>query len=212
MLLYGADHRKGIVAIEPAGQYEVEIFFAEGWKKRWSERHVTKPWALVRDASRFTGLSDIDVSELRGPHPFNTLLSFQTWSGFRNAGMSEARRNGSAICPATFAAQYQFRTGTTMFQGMTFGEVRRLQLDIETTTLDPAEPDAGVIMIALKQGTFEEVLVRTGTEEKLLEDLNDVIQKLDPDVIEGHNIYAFDIPYLLARAIQLGVDLKWGRN
>lgn len=212
MLLYGADHRKGIVAIEPAGQYEVEIFFAEGWKKRWSERHVTKPWALVRDASRFTSLSDIDVSELRGPHPFNTLLSFQTWSGFRNAGMSEARRNGSAICPATFAAQYQFRTGTTMFQGMTFGEVRRLQLDIETITLDPAEPDAGVIMIALKQGTFEEVLVRTGTEEKLLEDLNDVIQKLDPDVIEGHNIYAFDIPYLLARAIQLGVDLKWGRN
>ena len=212
MLLYGADHRKGIVAIEPAGQYEVEIFFAEGWKKRWSERHVSKPWALVRDASRFTGVSDIDVAELRGPHPFNTLLSFQTWSGFRNAGMSEARRNGSAICPATFAAQYQFRTGTTMFQGMTFGEVRRLQLDIETTTLDPAEPDAGVIMIALKQGTFEEVLVRTGTEEKLLEDLNDVIQKLDPDVIEGHNIYAFDIPYLLARAIQLGVDLKWGRN
>ena len=212
MLLYGADHRKGIVAIEPAGQYEVEIFFAEGWKKRWSERHVSKPWALVRDASRFTGGSDIDVAELRGPHPFNTLLSFQTWSGFRNAGMSEARRNGSAICPATFAAQYQFRTGTTMFQGMTFGEVRRLQLDIETTTLDPAEPDAGVIMIALKQGTFEEVLVRTGTEEKLLDDLNDVIQKLDPDVIEGHNIYAFDIPYLLARAIQLGVDLKWGRN
>ena len=212
MLLYGADHRKGIVAIEPAGQYEVEIFFAEGWKKRWSERHVSKPWALVRDASRFTGVSDIEVTELRGPHPFNTLLSFQTWSGFRNAGMSEARRNGSAICPATFAAQYQFRTGTTMFQGMTFGEVRRLQLDIETTTLDPAEPDAGVIMIALKQGTFEEVLVRTGTEEKLLEDLNDVIQKLDPDVIEGHNIYAFDIPYLLARAIQLGVDLKWGRN
>ena len=212
MLLYGADHRKGIVAIEPAGQYEVEIFFAEGWKKRWSERHVSKPWALVRDASRFTGVSDIDVAELRGPHPFNTLLSFQTWSGFRNAGMSEARRNGSAICPATFAAQYQFRTGTTMFQGMTFGEVRRLQLDIETTTLDPAEPDAGVIMIALKQGTFEEVLVRTGTEEKLLDDLNDVIQKLDPDVIEGHNIYAFDIPYLLARAIQLGVDLKWGRN
>lgn len=212
MLLYGADHRKGIVAIEPAGQYEVEIFFAEGWKKRWSERHVSKPWAVVRDASRFSGVADIDVTSLRGPHPFNTLLSFQTWSGFRNAGMSEARRNGTAICPATFAAQYQFRTGTTMFQGMTFGEVRRLQLDIETTTLDPAEPDAGVIMIALKQGTFEEVLVRTGTEEKLLEELNDIIQKLDPDVIEGHNIYAFDIPYLLARAIQLGVDLKWGRN
>lgn len=201
-----------MVAIEPAGQYEVEIFFAQGWNQRWSERHVSKPWAIVRDASRLVGTGDIELTELRGHHPYNTLVSFQAWSGFRTAGMSEARRNGSAICPATFAAQYQFRTGTTMFKGMTFAEVRRLQLDIETTTLDPAEPDAGVIMIALKQGTFEQVLVRTGTEAKLLEELNQVIQRLDPDVIEGHNIYAFDIPYLLARAIKLGVDLTWGRD
>lgn len=212
ILLYGADNRKGVVAIEPAGQYEVEVFFALGWKKRWSERHVTRPWAIVRDASRFQGAADIEITDLRGPHAYNKLLSFQTWNGYRNAGMPEARRSEAAICPATFSAQYQFRTGTTMFKGMTFAEVRRLQLDIETTTLDPAEPDAGVIMIALKQGTFEEVLVRTGSEERLLEQLNDVIQKLDPDVIEGHNIYAFDIPYLVARAAQLGVDLTWGRN
>src|SRR5699024_3347171 len=39
ILLYGADNRKGVVAIEPAGPYEVEVFFADGWKKRWSERH-----------------------------------------------------------------------------------------------------------------------------------------------------------------------------
>ena len=212
ILLYGADNRKGVVAIEPAGQYEVEIFFAKGWKQRWSERHVTRPWAIVRDSSRFTGAADIEITPLRGPHPYNPLLSFQTWSGYRTAGMPEARRSGTAICPATFAAQYQFRSGTTMFKGMTFAEVRRLQLDIETTSLDPAAADAGVIMIALKQGTFEQVLIRTGTEEKLLEELNGVIQRLDPDVIEGHNIYAFDIPYLLSRALKLGVDLTWGRN
>lgn len=126
--------------------------------------------------------------------------------------MSEARRNGGAICPGTFASQYQFRTGTTMFQGMTYGQIRRLQLDIETTTLDPAADDAGIIMIALKQGSFEQVLVRTGTESQLLEQLNEVIRKLDPDVLEGHNIYAFDIPYIVTRAMKLGVDLKWGRN
>ena len=212
ILLYGADNRKGVVAIEPAGPYEVEIFFAKGWKQRWSERHVARPWAIVRDASRFAGAADMDITGLRGPHPYNSLVSFQTWAGYRTAGMPEARRNGAAICPATFAAQYQFRTGTTMFKGMTFAEVRRLQLDIETTSLDPAAEDAGVIMIALKQGTFEQVLIRTGTEEKLLEELNAVIQRLDPDVIEGHNIYSFDIPYLLARALKLGVDLTWGRN
>ncbi len=212
ILLYGADNRKGVVAIEPAGPYEVEVFFADGWKKRWSERHVSRPWAAVRDARALEHRADVELTPLRGDHPFSTLASFETWSGWRQAGMAEARRNNDAVCPGTFPAQYQYRTGTTMFQGMTYGQIRRLQLDIETTTLDPAEHDASIIMIALKQGTFEQVLVRTGSESDLLEELNDVLRKLDPDVIEGHNIYAFDIPYIIARATKLGVDLKWGRN
>lgn len=211
-MLYGADNRKGVVAIEPAGPYEVEIFLADGWKKRWSERHVSKPWAVVRNPGVLAHQADIEITPLRGPHPFATLVSFDTWNGWRQAGMSEARRNGSAICPGTFASQYQFRTGTTMFNGMSYNQIRRLQLDIETTSLDPAADDAGVIMIALKQGAFEQVLIRTGTEAQLLDQLNTVVQKLDPDVIEGHNIYAFDIPYLLTRGMKLGVDLRWGRD
>lgn len=212
ILLYGADNRKGVVAIEPASPYEVEVFFADGWKKRWSERHVSRPWAILRNPRGLQHNADVILTELRGTQPFNTLASFETWNGWRQAGLSEARRNGEAICPGTFASQYQFRTGTTMFNGMTYGQIRRLQLDIETTTLDPTEDDAGIIMIALKQGQFEQVLVRTGTEEQLLEQLNSVLRKLDPDVIEGHNIYAFDIPYIITRAQKLGIDLKWGRN
>ena len=211
-MLYGADNRKGVVAIEPAGPYEVEVFFAQGWKKRWSEKHVSRPWAILRNAHGIENQNDVEVSQLRGNHPFGTLVSFQTWNGWRQAGMSEARRSGDAICPGTFASQYQFRTGTTMFQGMDYGQIRRLQLDIETTTLDPAEDDASIIMIALKQGPFEDVLIRTSSERQLLEQLNAVIQKLDPDVIEGHNIYAFDIPYIITRAMKTGADLKWGRN
>lgn len=166
----------------------------------------------MRNSRGLENRADIELQRLRGSHPLNTLASFETWTSWRQAGMSDARRNGDAICPGTFPSQYQFRTGTTMFQGMAYNQIRRLQLDIETTTLDPQAPDAGIIMVALKQGSFEQVLVRTGTEEQLLEQLNGVIRKLDPDVIEGHNIYAFDIPYIVARALKLRVDLKWGRN
>lgn len=212
VLLYGSDSRTGVVAIEPAGPYEVEVFFADGWKRRWSERHVGRPWAVLRTSGRVEGQSDVDITPLRGNHPYRELVSFQTWAGWRQAGMSEAIRNGEAIGPGSFAAQYQFRTGTTLFKGMTYGQIRRLQLDIETTTLDPDDPDAGIIMIALKLGTYEDVLVSISTEEALLADLNTVIQKYDPDVIEGHNIYAFDIPYIISRANSLRVDLRWGRN
>ena len=42
--------------------------------------------------------------------------------------------------------------------------------------------------------------------------LNAAIQEIDPDILEGHNIYNFDLPYLRARAEAVGVPLAWGRD
>jgi len=39
-----------------------------------------------------------------------------------------------------------------------------------------------------------------------------VIRDRDPDVIEGHNIYKFDLDYLRVRAEKYGVKLAWGRD
>ena len=33
---------------------------------------------------------------------------------------------------------------------------------------------------------------------------------IDPDVIEGHNVFDFDLPFLVARAERHGVTLRWG--
>ena len=38
------------------------------------------------------------------------------------------------------------------------------------------------------------------------------LRELDPDVIEGHNLFNFDLPFLVARAERLGVALRWGRD
>jgi DNA polymerase elongation subunit (family B) len=39
-----------------------------------------------------------------------------------------------------------------------------------------------------------------------------VVRARDPDVIEGHNIFRFDLEYLEARARRHGVPLAWGRD
>src|SRR5262249_31648179 len=39
-----------------------------------------------------------------------------------------------------------------------------------------------------------------------------LIRERDPDVIEGHNIFRFDLEYLEARARRHGVPLAWGRD
>ncbi len=38
------------------------------------------------------------------------------------------------------------------------------------------------------------------------------IQERDPDVLEGHNLFKFDLPYLIARAKRHKIKLKIGRN
>lgn len=96
---------------------------------------------------------------------------------------------------------------------MIFDDLARLQLDIEATGLDSEAPDARVLMIALRTtDCWEEALLNEGSEADLLHQLNRRIADLAPDVIEGHNIFKFDLPYLASRANRLGITLSWGRD
>jgi DNA polymerase elongation subunit (family B) len=40
----------------------------------------------------------------------------------------------------------------------------------------------------------------------------EVVAERDPDVLEGHNIFSFDLPYLFERARRHGVELRLGRD
>ena len=70
-------------------------------------------------------------------------------------------------------------------------------------------------MVALKFGdAVEEVLAQDeqSGEAGVLVRLTERLRELDPDVIEGHNLFNFDLPFLAARAERLGVTLAWGRD
>ena len=46
----------------------------------------------------------------------------------------------------------------------------------------------------------------------MLAEMVQTVQERDPDVIEGHNFFRFDLEYLEARARRYGVKLKLGRD
>src|SRR5437764_10142388 len=50
------------------------------------------------------------------------------------------------------------------------------------------------------------------SERDALKQLTAIIKKRDPDVIEGHDLFRFDLPYLVARARKAKVKLDWGRS
>jgi DNA polymerase I len=116
--------------------------------------------------------------------------------------------------------QYLLSSGRTSFGGMRFGDLRRLALDIEVVTGDGHEfPSAmreadRIVAVALADTTGFRHVVRGDRldERALLEETTRLILERDPDVVEGHNIFRFDLEYLEARARRHRVRLTWGRD
>jgi DNA polymerase, archaea type len=108
--------------------------------------------------------------------------------------------------------QFLTLTGRTYFKGMGFGDVRRLQFDLETTGLN--EERDRIFMISMRDSTgWRETLDTTALPEGLLiERFVEQVQRRDPDVLENHNIFAFDLSFLVKRAARLGVRLALGRD
>ncbi len=50
------------------------------------------------------------------------------------------------------------------------------------------------------------------SEHAAIKRLTALIKERDPDVIEGHDLFRFDLPYLVARARKAKTKLDWGRS
>ncbi len=108
--------------------------------------------------------------------------------------------------------QFLLLTGRTYFKGLAFDEVRRLQFDLETTGLN--EHHDRIFMVSLRDSAGWEASLDTATmsEAQLLERFVQLVRERDPDVLENHNVFAFDLRFLVRRAASLGVALTLGRD
>ena len=105
--------------------------------------------------------------------------------------------------------QYLVATGRTYFHGLAFDDLRRLQLDLETTGLDPARDRIFLIAVRDPDGTV--AILEDADEAQLIARLVEHVRRADPDVIENHNLHGFDLHFLDRRAQRLGVPLALGR-
>ncbi|MBC8141022.1 MAG: DNA polymerase [Armatimonadetes bacterium] len=167
------------------------------------------PWLIMRDPRP---LPDVHATVvLEGTNGYKHLTYFASWRAFQEGRriLRDERRDyldyGSAI------KNFLIGEGVTLFKGMAFPDVRRMQIDIETSDLSPVAPDACIFMIVASDNRgHEDVLV--GDEREMLVRLGELIQEWNPDVIEGHNLIAFDLPWIRTRAKAHKVPLTWGRD
>jgi DNA polymerase elongation subunit (family B) len=225
-LLFGRAGTPGHVAFE-AGEETVRIWSRDG-VPRVSEEPF-RPFLLLADPDLLKGFKDdAAVVPLDGDAAYRWLAEFPSWSHCLKARDYAQRVSGRTAgvpdAPYHFLSdpvhQFLLRTGRTSFLGMAFEDVRRMAVDIEVTTAPGFEfPNAAresdrIIAIAIADSAgFTTVLSGAEmSEAELLAECGRLIRERDPDVLEGHNIFRFDLEYIEARARRHKVPLAWGRD
>ena len=109
--------------------------------------------------------------------------------------------------------QYLMQTGRVYFRELNYENLYRLQFDLETTSLDPHRGRIFLIAIRDSRG-FATTLEAPRIEDEagMIARLCQIVRERDPDIIENHNLFSFDLQFLEYRAQALGVSLHLGRD
>lgn len=204
--------------ISPEGQAYTAWDRGEGPRETRFGAFSPFVWALERAVDDL--IVGADVSNLSGDAPYNRLVKFEDIEDYREFIKQKGRSN-SIDWIRNLEQQHLLSREERMYAGFAFTELRRMQLDIETACSeeggfsDPKRHDDRIIAIGLKCGqNIETISIDTFSDESeriLLQRLNDKFAEWDPDVVEGHNIFKFDLDYLRTRAKRLKIPLDWGR-
>ena len=227
-ILFGADPEEGIVAVEPVGESAMRLFIREGGDLRTKDEAFT-PFMLVEDEELIEGFKKpCRVEGLSSGNEYDVLLLFETWDDCHKARTFLQNKTGqgasSPQAPYLFLSdpvhQFLLFTGKALFKGIGFQDIHRIAVDIETACApgyefsNPERAEDRILSIALasSRGPVEALVGREMDEKAMLVSLGERIRTLDPDVIEGHNFFNFDLDYIRARARLHNVELDWGRD
>ena len=227
-LLFGTDPTPCIVAIELGETGTVKVYRREADGSTVADVEPFHPFVWCDSDVVDLG---IESEKLQSNLKYGWLVTVDSWKeliALRN-GLKNAGRDFFAFTDPV--QHYLTATGRTLFKDLSFEGLKRLQ--IEVLSFDAVAPtsrddsDTGIaapgyndhIMgIALSDNTgWEELLIVDPknveqSEHDALKRLTSLVKERDPDVIEGHDLFRFDLPYLVARAKKTKTKLDWGRS
>src|SRR5581483_7145415 len=236
--LFGWDPTPGIVSVWAHRDGRAIIWRREGNRiVCTTERY--RPWLFATSLADLTYLGSalqpahvqggekvvIKYQEMAGPdHSYRYLLFARDGRTLERAILTGAsRRLGSAISSINDlqdayyrvgpVEQYLMSSGKVYFRNLSYESLHRMQFDLETTALDPHR--GRIFMVAVRDNrglatTLEAPLPED--EAHLIASLCALIRERDPDVLENHNLFGFDLPFLEQRALVHDMPLELGRQ
>jgi len=227
--LFGHDSTPRLLAFELDGDDKVRVFTRTEDAKTVSDVRPFRPFVLLASTDLLTGWAGgYDVQELQGDGLYRFLVLLHGWGDALRARADLQKVTGktqtASDAPYLFfndpIQQDLMLTGQTHFLTLPFGDLRRMQLDIETYCRagyefpNAARAEDRITAIALGDSTGWEHVIsgKALAEADMLKELVRIIQERDPDVLEGHNLFRFDLEYIEARAKRHKVKLALGRG
>jgi len=218
-LLFGADPAPRIIAIELGETGTVKVYRRENDGSTVTDVEPFHPFVWCDSDVVDLG---IESEKLESTLKYGWLVTVDSWKDLitlRN-GLKKAGRDFFAFTDPV--QHYLTATGRTLFKDLPFEELKRMQLEVlsfaETVAgVADAGPGDHIMSIALSDNSgWEELLIVDPknveeSERGALKRLTSLIKECDPDVIEGHNLFRFDLPYLVSRAKKAKTKLDWGR-
>src|SRR6266536_1839919 len=210
-MLFGADPMPRIVAIELGETGTVKVYRRGKGGSTVVEVEPFHPFVWADSDVVDLG---IETEKLRGHLKYGWLITVDSWKeliALRN-GLKNAGRDFFAFTDPV--QHYLTATGRTLFKDLPFQELKRMQLEV--LSFEGEGDHVMSIAISDDSGWEELVVVDPNnveeSERDALKRLTALIKERDPDMIGGHNLFRFDLPYLAGRAKKLKTKLDWGRS
>src|SRR6059058_3399222 len=215
-MLFGADRTPRIVAIELGETGTVKVYRRGKGGSTVVEVEPFHPFLWCDSDVLDLG---IESEKLESSLKYGWLVTVDSWkelialrNGLRNAG-----RDFFAFTDPV--QHYLTATGRTSFKDLRFEELKRMQIEVLSVAGvdEPGDKDH-IMSITVSDNTgWEELLIIDPknveqSEHDALKRLTSLVKERDPDVIEGHNLFRFDLPYLVQRAKKTKTKLDWGRS
>ena len=204
------------VWVDDVGLVHVSLATPEG--ARVERTDVLRPFAWLNGPPASVP-AEIKIEELSGTAPYARLAQAETLEAYE-AFIKTAKATVGVDAVRPLENQFLIQQRARLYRDLNFGQLRRCQLDIETSSADGAFSDASkpedrVLAVGLRCAGKNRLLVLAeatdAAEKNLLLELNTALAEIDPDVIEGHNIFKFDLDFLRLRARRHKVPCAWGR-
>ena len=208
LALFGKDDTPGIVDVvavrdgSDRGPATVRLYRRDADMQLVTEDDRVFPFFFLSDAALLDGHpKTYKLQTLGGDAFYRHLVVFNTWRAYYDAlrhldtaTESRERRPDEVYRVTSPAQQYLMQTGRTLFKGMDFDDLHRLQLDLEVYSErgfpSADRPADAIVIVALSDNRGWQRLLHSkddGDEARILRLALAEIAARDPDVIEGHN-------------------------